>query len=196
MGFTFFIIVAWFYWTGLELGMPARLHRHLHEMQPGYTPGFKLLPFTLGLAYTLAWFCVLFGVKRGPRRPVIVWATGITVVWALLATLFIGWVDAGKSYRSMIVSMQQALPGKYDCMSSRLLGEPQRALLHYFAGIRTYREEAPDRQRRCELLLAQGTPQNETVPRGAWRKIWEGSRPGDRDERYWLYRRIGPPVKP
>ena len=41
----------------------------------------------------------------------------------------------------MVVSIQQALPKKYDCISSRELREPQRAMLHYFAGIITHREE-------------------------------------------------------
>lgn len=189
MGFTFFVAACWFYWSGLELGIPARLHEHLHRIGPGYEPGFKWLPFSLGLAYTLAWFAVLFSFKRSPMRPVVVWAAGITTIWALTATLFVGWLDTAKSYRAMIASMQQALPRKYDCMSSRELGEPQRALLHYFAAIITHREEVPERRRNCELLLVQGKTQEELAPRGAWRKIWEGARPGDKDERYRLYQR-------
>ena len=188
MGFTFFIAVAWFYWVALELGVPARLHEHLHTMQPGHPPGFRLLPFTLGLAYTLAWFGTLVGTRRSPLRPVIAWAAGITVIWGLIAILFVGWVDAGKSYRSMIVSMQQAMPAHYRCMSSQNLGEGQRAMLDYIAGIITYREEVPERRRDCDLLLVQGVPQVEHVPSGPWHKIWEGSRPGDdRDERFRLY---------
>ncbi|MFN7087650.1 MAG: ArnT family glycosyltransferase [Burkholderiales bacterium] len=195
MGFTFFVAVAWFYWTALELGVPARLHQHLHTIQPGYAPGFKPLPFALGLAYTAAWFVLLFRLKRGPQRPVIAWAAGITVVWGLIAILFIGWLDAGKSYRAMIADMQRALPPQYDCISSRNLGEPQRAMLHYHAGILTYREDVPQRRRDCDLLLVHGVPQEENVPLGPWRKIWEGSRPGDdRGERFRLYQRI--PEKP
>jgi len=189
MGFSFFVIVAWFYWTGLELGVPARLHAHLHRMQPGYEPGLRTLPFLLAAAYTLAWFGVLIGFRRGPERPVFTWATGITTIWALLAILFIGWVDTGKSYRSMVASLQQALPGKYDCISSKDLGEPQRAMLHYFADIVTYREEVKERRRKCDLLLVQGHPRYEVPPHGSWRKLWEGGRPGDKDERYRLYRR-------
>ncbi|MBI4194929.1 MAG: glycosyltransferase family 39 protein [Betaproteobacteria bacterium] len=193
MAFTFFVIVAWFYWTGLELGMPARLHGHLHRIQPGYDPGFKLLPFVLGAVYSLAWFGVLVGLRRSPDRPVFAWATGITTIWGLLAILFIGWIDTGKSYRSMVVSLQQALPKKYDCLSSRNLGEAQRAMLHYFGEIITQREEVAERRRNCEFLLVQGSPRYEVPPRGAWRKIWEGGRPGDKDERYRLYQRARAP---
>jgi hypothetical protein len=190
MGFTFFILVAWVYWSGLELGVPARLHAHLHRIGPGYTPGLKLLPFALGVLYSAAWLVVLPKLERGPQRPAHVWAAGVTVLWALAATLFIGWVDTGKTYRGVFASMETALPPTYGCMASRDLGEAQRALLHYFADIVTHREEAPDRRRDCDLMLVQGTPQDEVPPTGSWIKIWEGSRPGDRTERYRLYRRL------
>ncbi|MBI4207189.1 MAG: glycosyltransferase family 39 protein [Betaproteobacteria bacterium] len=193
MGFSFFVIVAWFYWSGLELGLPARLHAHLHRMQPGYDPGFKGLPFLLAAAYTLAWFGVLIALRRSPERPLFTWATGISTVWALLAILFVGWIDTGKSYRSMVASLQQALPKNYRCISSRDLGESQRAMLHYFGGILTHREEVPARRRSCDLMLLQGQPRFEVPPRGNWRKIWEGGRPGDKDERYRLYQRV---IKP
>ena len=189
MTVTFFVVVFWFYWSGLELGVPARLHEHLHRIRPGYPPGFRWLPFALGVAYSLFWVAVLASFRKTPMRPVVVWGAGITTIWALMATLFLGWADNVKSYRSMAVSLQKALPRKYDCVSSRDLGDAQRAMLHYFAGIVTYREEAPSRKRACELLLVQGHPQVEVNPPGRWKKTWEGGRPGDKDERYRLYRR-------
>ena len=189
MTFSFFIVVFWFYWSGLELGVPARLHEHLHRIRPGYEPGFRWLPFLFGAIYSLLWLAVLVSFRRSPMRPVAVWATGITVIWALMTTLFIGWADNVKTYRGMIASLQQALPKQYDCLASRELGDPQRAMLHYFAGIVTHREEVPSRRRECGLLLVQGHPRTETAPRGPWKKIWEGGRPGDKDERYRLYRR-------
>jgi 4-amino-4-deoxy-L-arabinose transferase-like glycosyltransferase len=189
MVFTFFVLVGWVYWSGLELGVPPRLHAHLHRLQPGYQSAFKWLSFTLGALYTGAWFLVLARFKRHPHRPAIVWSVGVTVIWALLAVLFVGWFDTGKSYRSMYVSMEAALPPTYRCVSSRDLGEPQRALLHYYAGIVTYREEAAERRRDCDLMLVQGTPQEERPPAGNWIKVWEGNRPGDRAERFRLYRR-------
>ena len=192
MTFTFFVLVFWFYWSGLELGLPARLHEHLHRIRPGYTPGFRWLPFVLGVAYSLFWLAVLASFRRSAVRPVVVWGAGVTTMWALIAILFVGWADNAKSYRSMIDSLQRALPDRYDCLSSRGLGESQRASLHYFAGIITHREEVPARRRPCELLLVQGRPQEEIAPGGPWQKIWEGARPGDKDERYRLYQRTKP----
>jgi 4-amino-4-deoxy-L-arabinose transferase-like glycosyltransferase len=188
MAFTFFICIGWFYWSALELGLPAKVHSHLHTIRPGYNFGFRWLPFVLGLAYTAVWFALLAKLPRNAERPLIIWAGGIAVTWALLATLFIGWVDASKSYRSAITNMQRAMPEQYQCMIGRDLGEAQRAMLHYFAGIRTRRPETAQAAD-CDLLLTQGLPLDELVIAPEWKKIWEGHRPGDRDERLRLYQR-------
>ncbi len=192
MGGGFFMIVAWFYWSALELAVPAKLHAHLHTLQPGYTPGFKWLAFTLALIYSIGWIVLLLKLRKSRERPVIAWAATMTMAWGLVAILFVGWLDAGKSYRSMIADMQKSLPAKYDCIASQTLGEPQRAMLHYFANIITYRLDQPARKRDCQLTLAQGVAGEELVPAGHWKKIWEGTRPGDKVERYRLYRRISP----
>jgi 4-amino-4-deoxy-L-arabinose transferase-like glycosyltransferase len=192
MGFTFFILVGWVYWSGLELGVPPRLHAHLHRIQPGYASGLRWIPFLIALLYCAAWIAVLVRMTRNPQRPAFVWAAGVTVTWALLATLFIGWLDTGKSYRTMVRDLDAALPAGYRCISSRGLAEPQRAMLEYFAGIVTSREETAARRADCDLLLVQGVPQVEHAPEGGWAKIWEGGRPGDKSERYRLYRRTAP----
>jgi len=196
MGGGFFMIVAWFYWCALELALPAKLHAHLHTLQPGYAPGFKWLPFVLGVVYSIGWIVLLLKLRKSRERPVIAWTATVTMAWGLVAILFVGWLDAGKSYRSMIVDLQKSLPAKYDCIASQTLGEPQRAMLHYFANITTYRLEQPERRRDCTLTLVQGVVSEELLPPGHWKKIWEGARPGDKVERYRLYRRVGPsPVK-
>jgi 4-amino-4-deoxy-L-arabinose transferase-like glycosyltransferase len=193
MTFTLFLVVFWFYWSGLELGIPARLHDHLHRIRPGYAAGFRWLPFVVAAAYSIFWLAVLASFRRSAVRPVVVWCAGITMTWALMATLFIGWADNAKSYRAMFVSMQRALPDTHTCISSRGLGESQRAMLHYVANIVTHREEVPARRRACELLLIQGRPGDDVALSAPWQRIWEGVRPGDKDERYWLYRRPANP---
>ena len=41
----------------------------------------------------MQFYALLVKLKKSAERPLIVWAGGVTAVWALLATLFIGWVD-------------------------------------------------------------------------------------------------------
>ncbi|MDB5812310.1 MAG: transrane protein [Betaproteobacteria bacterium] len=188
MGGCFLIVVAWFYWSALELSLPPKLHDHLLDLQPGYDTGFRWLPFVFGVLYTAGWFGLLFKLRKNRERPVIAWAATMAMIWGLLAILFVNWIDAGKSYRAMIADMQKALPAQYACISSLNVGEPQRAMLQYFANIITWRVDVRGRQRGdCDFMLVQGVASEENVPLGPWRKIWEGARPGDKLERYRLY---------
>lgn len=184
-----FMVAAWFYWSGLELGVPARLHAHLHRIRPGYAPGFKWLPFVFAAFYTVAWLILIAKLQRSAERPVIVWAASVTLLWGLSATLFVGWVDATRSYRAPFTSLRTALPAHYNCVASRNLGDTQRAMLHYYADVITRRAETAPDHGLCQLLLVQGVPQQEPALAPGWRKIWEGGRPRDRGEHYRLYRR-------
>lgn len=191
MTFGFFAGLFWFFWFALVTGIPAGRAEHLRGLQPGYIPAFEPLHFAFALLATLAWLIIVFRVKSLPRNPrtVINWAAGVTMVWVMVMTLWLPWLDAGKSYRSMISSLQQSLPAQHGCISSGHLGEPQRALLEYYAGILTRRIET-HRGIECDLLLVQGGASDPDTPPGPeWRKIWEGNRPGDKSERYRLFQR-------
>jgi hypothetical protein len=77
------------------------------------------------------------------------------------------------------------------CVASRNLGEPQRALFRYFAGLDTVREELrPDHS--CPLLLVQYGRQPTAPPLPGWQVAWDGHRRGDNTERFVLYRRAAP----
>jgi hypothetical protein len=92
----------------------------------------------------------------------------------------------------MMLSIRDAVPANYRCMSSYNLGEPQRAMLEYFAGIVTYRETEPARKRDCDMLLVQGSRSAIYTPDQRWKPIWYGARPGDERELYRLYQRKQP----
>jgi hypothetical protein len=144
----------------------------------------------VALIYTVAWLAVLILTRRvgRGRRALVNWGAGITLLWGIVATIGLPWVDAGRSYRSMIVSLQQSLPPSYRCIAGENLGDPQRALLDYYAGIVARRSEAVGKQE-CELLLVQGRANHPHDPGTGWTKLWEGARPGDKAERYWLFQR-------
>lgn len=192
MAFAFFGIVFWFYWIAVEYGVPADLSNHLKDLQPGYTPGVPAWVIIIAVCYTLGWIITLLRLKRSRERPIIVWSAGMTLIWGLLMTLFVSWLDVGKSYRSMVDSMVQSLPPHHACIASEHLGEPQRAMLEYYAGIITRRVEVTGSVT-CPLLLIQGGSQDKNVSPGpSWKMIWEGNRPGDKNERYRLFEHAEP----
>jgi 4-amino-4-deoxy-L-arabinose transferase-like glycosyltransferase len=188
MLFTFFILVGWFYWMAIDFGVPARLGRHMMKMQPEYQAHTHPLVILLAFAFTAAWFVLLFNVRRSAARPVIIWAAGLTTVWTLVALLLGNYIDTGKSYRSMVAQLSQAIPDGHRCIYSQSLGESQRAMLHYFANIITVRLEKSGPRPDCDFLITQDNWKDPGQAGGPWEMIWEGRRPGDKQERYRLYR--------
>jgi len=84
-------------------------------------------------------------------------------------------------------SARHGAPGS-GCVAQRFVGLSQAAALDYHAGLRL-RDFDPQHPAACRLLLIQGSPGAEPgVPGAGWRKIAEAGRPGDRGERYRLYR--------
>jgi 4-amino-4-deoxy-L-arabinose transferase-like glycosyltransferase len=178
---------VWRGWFAMSTGWPAQLARNFAKLEPGHQPQFLWLPFAAALVLTLAWIALVLRTERSVYQGTTYWTAGLVIIWGLVMTLWLSWIDYGKSYRSVAQALQSALPAGARCIESRGLGLPQRAVFDYHAGIVTTRLES-NRESRCPLLLIQGQPgRNDRIGPG-WRLIWEGARPRDR-ERYRLYRR-------
>jgi 4-amino-4-deoxy-L-arabinose transferase-like glycosyltransferase len=182
-----FGVVVWLGWFAMTTGFPERLAGNFTRLEPGFKAHFTWTPFLIALAFSAAWVWLLARAERSTWRGVTYWACGMMLVWGLLLTLWLPWIDYGKSYRPVALSMQKALPAHVRCIESRDLGEAQRAAFDYHAEVLTVRLERRDTAG-CPMLLVQGTPDiGEGVGPG-WTLVWEGNRPRDH-ERYRLYRR-------
>ncbi len=185
MTFGFIVILMWWGWGGLLLDNRAKITRWLKDYHPGFEPAFHDAPFWIALVFTVLWVVIVWRVGRSMRRAVINWASGVTLLWALAMTLWLPWLDSGKSYRGMVAALSKALPAKYDCIASRYLGDGQKAMLHYFGNILTKRGGEGN----CDLLLTQGNLSKTDQQTGNWQVLWTGGRRGDKSERYYLYQR-------
>lgn len=187
MTFSLVATVLWAGWYATLTGHPAELARKFEQLQPGYAAHFDGPALLIALVLSVAWLTVVIRMERGGLRAIINSALGITLAWGLLATIWLPWLDTGKSYRGMFTAMHQAMPHQYDCFASKSLGDSQRAMLHYFTGIISEREELY--QPHCSLLLVQGSPQSIEPPGQNWRTLWEGQRLGDSSEWFTLYQK-------
>jgi len=186
---TVFSFVAWVYFSALQFGYPTRLAEHIFRLQPAYEAETRIWSFLAAGVITLVWFVLVFNVKRSPERPFLIWAAGMTTGWALAVFLLFHWVDARKTYRSMVAELSTNLPNEYNCIVSQDVGDAQLASLHYFGGIVTsqvYRRGGGDS---CELMITQDRWEDDNAIGAPWQLVWEGGRSGDRHERYRLYRR-------
>ncbi len=190
MTFAVFAGLVWLGYVAMMLGVPPRIAHNFAKLAPGFEAHFAALPFAVALALTLGWLYLVLATAPAPTRSVTRWAAGVALLWGTFATLWLPWVDYQKSYRSVALELKARLPARAGCIEARELGVPQQAALSYHAGIRTqpYRAAHPNA---CRLLLVAGSPDHEShAPGAGWKKIADVGRPGDRNERFRLYRRL------
>lgn len=186
MVFALLAILMWWGWAGLLLNNEAKITHWLKDFQPSFEPALHSTPFVLAIVSTVLWLLLVWRVGRSMRRAVVNWAGGITLIWILSMTLWLPWLDSGKSYRNMVVALKHAVPDEYNCIRRENLGDGQRAMLHYFGNLYTQK----DAKQRCDLRLIQGKKLSRPLlDTTRWEKIWEGSRMDDKNEQYRLYRR-------
>ncbi len=187
MTFALLAIVLWSGWTGILVDNGSWLALRLQEIQPGFQPEVNNIAFTTAVLVSVLWIVLVWRVGRSVRRSLINWAAGMSLLWILVMTLWLPWLDAGKSYRPMVADLKNNLPKKYNCIADVHIGDSQRAMLQYFGDINPKRKST----RVCNLLLVQGDrvakPIEDEI---GWEKLWEGSRQGDQSERFRLYRRV------
>jgi 4-amino-4-deoxy-L-arabinose transferase-like glycosyltransferase len=120
--FSFFAMLAWIGWSALVFGWPERLARQAIRLEPGFVGHFSLLGRSFAVLGTLVWCWLIVTSPRSPMRGIMHWMAGLTLFWLLIATLWMPWIDYGKTYRPVSASLAKALPEKRGCIA----GEPRR----------------------------------------------------------------------
>lgn len=192
MLFGTFGFLIWLGWFAMMTGFPTKLSERMHVLSEAYDPRFDWMIFLGAATVTLVWLIAVFKAKRSNRAAITDWAVGITMVWGLLMTLWLPWLDAAKSYHSMYAEIRQSLPADHACITSRQLGEFQRSLLDYYVGTRS-EPFISEKNIACDLYLVQDERKPKLAePSLEWQLIWQGKRPSDRHERFFLYQRVLP----
>jgi 4-amino-4-deoxy-L-arabinose transferase-like glycosyltransferase len=182
-------MLMWGLWIDAYVnGMPANVARLFRDTETGYRPSFHLGTMLAATGLTVLWVVLVRPARRSNRRAVLNWAAGVTLIWGLATTIWLPYLDSRRSYRWTVENVAMRVP-RDACLASRNLGEPQRAVFRYFAGIDTVREEVRA-DHDCRLLVVQyGRLPGEPEPPAGWTAIWSGARRGDDTERFVLYRR-------
>ncbi len=182
---TFGLIGAfiWLGWVAMNYGWPAKLHQRANFFNPAYQPDIDLPLLVLAVLATLVWLWAVTRSNLEGRKAATNWAAGVTLIWSLAATLWLPWLDGQKSYDSVARSLARAVPAG-QCVAGEVnLG--LLALMRYHGGVPVLPASAAGSQD-CALRLVVGN-------QPAWRNPdvvrWEGHRPGDRKEFYFLLER-------
>lgn len=177
-------LAIWCLGITLAFGVPQQLWLRIVTKAPGLQPHGSpaLVLVSLVVTGALAWLLLR---KAGWRRGLFVWTAGFSLCWALAMLLGMPFLDYTKRYAETFRALQVHLP-QNGCVASLRFGEPQRALLDYYTGLRTLRSEVEPRAAMCRYLLIQReTGQADVKLQG--QLLWKGGRPGDSKEWYEFY---------
>jgi 4-amino-4-deoxy-L-arabinose transferase-like glycosyltransferase len=184
----------WIGWIAKMTGWPAGIAKNAFKLAPGFQPEFNLPAFLIALAASVGWILLVhWRISRHPSvlwRAVVLSSGGVILCWLLLMTLWLPWLNYGKSYSGVAAQIAGRLPETAYCVDTNV-GAPQRASFAYFGNVNFSRFEVKE----CRFLLLQDQVRNKDVAGmlakypGTWKFLWEGRRPSDRDERFRLYQR-------
>ncbi|CAN5166333.1 hypothetical protein BH11PSE11_BH11PSE11_18170 [soil metagenome] len=185
----------WVGWIAKQTGWPAQLAKNAYKLAPGFKPEFSLSAFLVAAAATAGWiWLVHWRISRHPSvlwRAVVLSSGGVILCWLLLTTLWLPWINYGKSYAGVAQQISRKLPSTRECVDSNV-GPAQRASFAYFGQIAFARFD----NIACDYLLLQDSTQKKDDEKlfkgfeGNWQLLWEGGRPTDRDERFRLFQRV------
>jgi len=186
--FSTLILFFWLLWIAIIWPQFPYLGAYLQHKQPGFIFVFSYLSFGIAFSSSLLWLFVI-RLNCFVFKPVIIFSYGLTAIWCLLSTLLLPYLDFGMSYKGMLQSMQQKMPTHYNCISSYRLVEDYPSLVHYYIGEKMHELTKQGSNNNCNLLFMDNDDSILLSP--GWKKIWSGSRPGDK-HLFALYRKEKP----
>jgi 4-amino-4-deoxy-L-arabinose transferase-like glycosyltransferase len=185
----------WIGWIAKQTGWPAQIAKNAFKLAPGFKPEFDLIALLIATLASIGWIMLVhWRISRHPSvlwRAVVLSSGGVILCWLLLMTLWLPWINYGKSYAGVADQIASNLPPVRYCVDTNI-GPAQRASFAYFGHL----DFAKFNEGHCDFLLVQDSVNKKNGTQimedfdGKWKLLWEGRRPSDRDERFRLYRRV------
>jgi hypothetical protein len=186
--FTVIAIAIWVIWLAKVTGYPESTAANINRLLPGFEGQFNALAFIVALAITGVWFAIVrWRTSRAPKeiwRCLIISASGTTLMWVLLMTLWLPTINYAKTYRYVSARLSQVVSSNGACIDTSNLGLAQLASFGYFTKV-NLRDDS-----RCPWMLTHSQSEAKAYAQLNNKKlnlIWEDRRAADRDERLRLY---------
>ncbi|HTI71433.1 MAG TPA: glycosyltransferase family 39 protein [Candidatus Limnocylindria bacterium] len=183
------VILAWVAWAAQLNGWIPGFVSFLQGKLPGYTPTFHPAAVAAALVATVLWFWWMLRQPRQEAANVAVnWTAGPVIAYLLAMSIWLPAIESNMSYRHL-AGWKGHLPPAGECVASYNLGEPQRAMFHYYNGLKTERHEI-GRGTNCNWFLSVAdarNPEPDRDPGSGWTLMFQDVH--SRKELFRLYRR-------
>ncbi len=195
-------LLIWLFWVAAWTGFPAQLARNVYKLAPDFKPEFKWWPFVIAVAVTIGWLLVLrWRARFQPRalwKSVAFSSSGLVMVWVLLATLAMPWLNHTRSYEAAGKALNRSIPPETTCVRAIDLPASARGAMYYYARVPFVPERAAFKNVNCPYVLTQertlklntrvnGKPTVEWQGQ-TWQVIWTGERVSERSNALMLLR--------
>jgi 4-amino-4-deoxy-L-arabinose transferase-like glycosyltransferase len=186
--FTIIALAIWIIWLAKITGFPQSTAANLQRLLPGFQAQLDYLTFVIALIITGIWLAIVrWRTSRAPKeiwRCLIISASGTTLMWVLLMTLWLPTIDYAKTYRHVSERLEKIIANTPGCIDTSNLGSAQLASFSYFSKLQLRDDPS------CNLMLTHSSLEAKAYASLNKKKIellWEDRRAADRDERLRLY---------
>ncbi|VEJ20426.1 ArnT family glycosyltransferase [Neisseria animaloris] len=191
MTFGLFAIFLWIGFFAMNYGWPAKLAERSLYFSPYYTPKISTVPMLVAISFTPVWLWAITRKHIRGRQAVTNWAAGVTLVWALMMTLFLPWLDAAKSHAPVVSQMEaalspalkQSLSNGQNCISIDKNATTARIAWTQYSSLKLSVDDSA-----CRYRLVQ-QPKDSAAPQG-WLLLWQGARPRNKVEGFALLEKL------
>lgn len=194
--FTLCAVTVWVVWLAMLTGVPGKPAANVSRLAPGFTLEFSFLAFAAGTMATVVW--LLLVRWRLGRHPPVIWkslvlaATGSTMCWLLLMTLWMPLLDFARSYGPISRRLAAMIPADSTCTEAYGLSQAQAAGLVHHGKLRL--RLAPSPEPCATLVVAQQAADQltEDIDITQWAFKAKLSRLTDNKESLLLFQRVAP----
>jgi len=186
--FTIIAIAIWVIWLAKVTGFPESTAANMERLIPGFQGQFHWRGFIAAVILTSVWLAIVrWRTSRAPKeiwRCLIISASGTTLMWVLLMTLWLPTINYAKTYRYVAARLAQVTSSEAGCIDTTNLGLAQLASFDYFTHL-PLRDDPS-----CPWMLTHSPSEAKayaTLNNKRLILLWEDRRVSDRDERLRLY---------
>ena len=194
-------LIIWTVWLSMQTGFPAQPAINVARLAPGFVLQFSLTAFILASLATLAW-AGLVRWRAGRHRSAL-WksmvlpASGATLCWLLVMTLWLPLLDFGRSY-APLVNKVRSMMGATDCVHYFGLTKAQGAAFQFHGNLKllpvaTRAESTASNASQCAWLIVDTQALaafTQEVDASAWTQHATVRRPSDNNEDIVLFRAL------